>query len=130
MPAKRPLIRRTAALAAAGGAVALSLRVLSRPRPGAERRLMDWEAVRRAARARSGQRAPLRPAEAERLAARYDLIAAEMVPLIAEVCGAPPTAVPRIAVLDRHGFIDANLEIVRRLLEPAEGMRGRSPRPP
>jgi coenzyme F420 biosynthesis associated uncharacterized protein len=127
MPAKRPLIRRTAALAAVGGAVALSVKALSRPRPGAERRLMDWDAVRRTARARSGQRAPLRQAQAATLAARYDVIAAEMVPLIAEVCGAPPAAIPRITVLDRHGLIDANLEIVRRLLEPAEEMRGPIP---
>ena len=81
MPAKRPLIRRTVALAAVGGAVALSVKALSRPRPGAARRLMDWDVVRRTARARSGQRAPLRQAQAERLAARYDVIAAEMVPL-------------------------------------------------
>jgi coenzyme F420 biosynthesis associated uncharacterized protein len=127
MPAKRPLIRRTAALAAAGGAVALSVRALSRPRPGVERRLMDWEAVRSTARARSGQRAPLRPAQAERLASRYDVIAAEMVPLIAEVCGAPPATIPRVTVLDRHGVIDANLVIVRRLLEPAETLHGPIP---
>jgi coenzyme F420 biosynthesis associated uncharacterized protein len=127
MLAKRPLIRRTAALAAVGGAVALSVKVLSRPRPGAERRLMDWDAVRGSARARSGQRTPLRRAQAERLAARYDAIAAEMVPLIAEVCGARPAAIPQVTVLDRHGFIDANLEIVRRLLEPAEEMRGPIP---
>jgi coenzyme F420 biosynthesis associated uncharacterized protein len=127
MLAKRPLIRRTAALAAVGGAVALSVKVLSRPRPGAERRLMDWDAVRRNARARSGQRAPLPRAQAERLAARYDAIAAEMVPLIAEVCGARPAAIPQVTVLDRHGFIDTNLEIVRRLLEPAEEMRGPIP---
>jgi len=124
MPAKRPLIRRTAALAAVGGAVALSVKALSRPRPGAGRRLMDWDAVRRSARARSGQRAPLGRDQAQRLAARYDAIAAEMVPLIAEVCGAPPAAIPRVTVLDRHGFIDANLEIVRRLLEPAEELHG------
>jgi coenzyme F420 biosynthesis associated uncharacterized protein len=127
MPATRPLIRRAATLAAVGSAVALSVRVLSRPRPGAERRLMDWDVVRRTARARSGQRAPLRRARAERLAARYDVIAAEMVPLIAEVCGVPPAAVPKITVLDRHGLIDANLEIVRRLLEPAEAMHGPIP---
>ena len=127
MPAKRPLIRRTAALAAAGGAVALSVRALSRPRPGVERRLMDWELVRRTARARSGQRAPLPAAQAERLASGYDVIAAEMVPLIAEVCGAPPASIPRVTVLDRHGVIDANLVIVRRLLEPVEEMRGPIP---
>jgi coenzyme F420 biosynthesis associated uncharacterized protein len=95
-----------------------------------DRRLMDWAAVRRTARARSGQRAPLRPAQAERLAARYDVIAAEMVPLIAEVCGTPPARIPRITVLDRHGVIDANLVIVRRLLKPLEEMRGPIPDTP
>jgi coenzyme F420 biosynthesis associated uncharacterized protein len=118
MPAKRPLIRRTAALAAGGGVVALSVRALSRPRPDTERRLLDWEVVRRTARARSGQQVRLQPETAERLASLYDVIAAEMVPLLAEVSGTPPAAIPRITVLDRHGFIDANLLIVRRLLEP------------
>jgi coenzyme F420 biosynthesis associated uncharacterized protein len=127
MLAGRPLIRRTAALAAVGGAVALSVRALSRPLPGAERRLFDWEAVRQAARARSGQRAGLRPGEAERLAVRYEAIAAEMVPFIAEVCGTPPASIPRLTVLDRHGFIDANLVIVRRLIDPVEALRAETP---
>jgi coenzyme F420 biosynthesis associated uncharacterized protein len=127
MPATRPLIRRAAALAAAGGAVVLSVRVLSRPRPQTENRLIDWEAVRRTARARSGQRVRLGTDEAERLAARYDVIAAEMVPLMAEVCGTAPAAVPRITVLDRHGFIDVNLEMVQRLLAPVERLRASSP---
>jgi len=127
MPASRPLIRRAAALAAAAGAVALSVRALSRPRPEAGPRLVDWETVRRTARARSGQRVRLRPEEAARLAAGYDVVAAEMVPLMAEVCGTPPATIPRITVLDRHGFIDANLLIVQRLLEPVERLRGSIP---
>ena len=127
MSAKRPLIRRAAALSAAGGAVALSVRALSRPRPATEHRLIDWGAVRRTAGARSGERVRLRPEKAARLAAQYDAIAAELVPLLAEVCGAPPAEVPRITVLDRHGFIDANLLIVRRLLDPVERLAGHRP---
>jgi len=127
VPAKRPLLRRAAALSAAGGAVALSVRVLSRPRPATDHPLIDWAAVRRTAGARSGERVRLRPERAARLAAGYDVIAAELVPLLAEVCGSPPAEVPRITVLDRHGFIDANLLIVRRLLDPVEGRRGAAP---
>jgi coenzyme F420 biosynthesis associated uncharacterized protein len=123
MLAKRPLIRRTATLAALGGAAAISVRLLSRPLPGAERQLIDWEGVRRAARARSGERSPLQPERAARLGARYDTFAAEMVPLLAEVCGAPPAGIPRFTVLDRHGFIDANVLMVRRLIEPVERLR-------
>ena len=120
MPAKRPLIRRAAALAAAGGAMALSVRVLSRPRPASGRQLVDWEAVRATARARSGERSRLQPEEGGRLASDYDAIAAEMVPLMAEVCGAEPASLPPFRVLDREGFIDVNLAMVRRLLEPVE----------
>ena len=127
MPAKRPLIRRSATLAAVGGVAAISLRLLSRPLPGAERQLIDWEGVRRTARARSGQRAPLRSERAVRLAAQYDAFAAEMVPLLAEVCGAPPAALPRITVLDRHGFIDANVLMVRRLMAPVEKLQSALP---
>jgi len=127
MPAKRPLIRRAATLAGLGGAVALSVRYLSRPLPDTERQLIDWEGVRSTARARSGQRDPLPPGRAARLAAHYDAIAAELVPLLAEVCGAPPASIPRLTVLDRYGFIDANLLIVRRLLDPVEALQGAMP---
>lgn len=127
MPAPRPLLRRTAALAVLGGAVGMSVRALARPRPGGERRLIDWEAVRRTARARSGERVGLRREKSERLGALYDRIAAEMVPLMAEVCGTAPVAIPRFTVLDRRDFIDANLVIVQRLLEPVERLRATIP---
>jgi coenzyme F420 biosynthesis associated uncharacterized protein len=114
-------------IAALTGAAAVSVRALTRPRSQAERRLMDWEAVRRTAHARCGESERLRPDVAARLAADCDRIAAELAPSMAEVCGSAPAGFPRFTVLDRRGFIDANLEIIQRLLEPAERLRAGIP---
>ncbi|HYA00341.1 MAG TPA: zinc-dependent metalloprotease [Candidatus Binatia bacterium] len=123
MPGRRPLVRRSLTAAALTGAAAASVRALVRPRPGAEHRLIDWEAARRIARARSGERVRLRADKARRLASLYQGYAAEMLPHMAEAFGAVPAELVPVAVLDRHAFIDANLEIARRLLDPVERLR-------
>lgn len=126
MARRRRALQRSAGFAALSGIVALSVRALARPRPGAERSgggLVDWEVVRRTARARSGQRGRLDPTRAAALAERYDGFATELAPWMAEVCRPMPEVLPRFTVLDRHGFIDANLAIARRLLDPIEEMR-------
>ncbi len=88
---------------------------------------MDWEAVRRTARARSGERRRIGSERAARLAGVYDGYAAGLAPLMAEVCGPMPEALPRFTVLDRTGFIDTNLVILRRLVEPVERIRAGLP---
>ncbi len=88
---------------------------------------MDWDAVRRTAWARSGGRRRIGSERAARLAAVYDEHAAGLAPLMAEVCGPMPETLPRFTVLDRTGFIDANLVIVRRLVEPVERIRAGLP---
>jgi coenzyme F420 biosynthesis associated uncharacterized protein len=118
---------RAASLAALAGAAAISARALTRPRAGGDRRLLDWEAVRRVAGARSGEPERLDPAQAATLAAEYDSLAAELAPLMAEVTAKPPATFPRFTVIDRHGFIDANLDIVGRLMEPVERLRAEIP---
>jgi coenzyme F420 biosynthesis associated uncharacterized protein len=131
---RRPSIRRSVAVAVGTGVAAAAVRALARPRgPAGKRsgsgphRLMDWDAVRRAARARTGERGRLDAERAARLAATYDAYAAELAPAMAQVCGSLPEPFPPFRVLDRRGFIDANLEIVRRLVEPVERLRASLP---
>jgi coenzyme F420 biosynthesis associated uncharacterized protein len=112
---------------AVAGAAAVSARALVRPRRVAERRLMDWDAVRRTAIARSGESDRLEPQAARRLGSACDAIAQEMAPMMADVCSTAPAAFPPFSVLDRHGVIDVNLAIARRLMEPVELLRANIP---
>ncbi|HEY6380138.1 MAG TPA: zinc-dependent metalloprotease [Candidatus Dormibacteraeota bacterium] len=123
----RDLILRTLAAGTAAGAAAISLRALARPLPAGERTLVDWEAVRAAARMRTGETGPQGVAGAEALGVAYDAMAAELAPLVSEVVQTPVAGYPPFAVLDRRGFIDANLVMARRLLEPLERVRGQLP---
>lgn len=128
MPPTSQLVRRSLAAGAAAGAAVMSLRALARPLPAsAERRLLDWESVRLTAHARTGESGPLGFRDAVRIGAMYDRIAAEMAPLMAEVVQAQVAGYPRVDVLDRRGFIDANLVIVQRLFEPVEKLRATLP---
>jgi coenzyme F420 biosynthesis associated uncharacterized protein len=61
------------------------------------------------------------------LGSDYDRIAAELAPLMEEVCQSIPTERPPITVLDRQGFIDTNLTIARRLFVPLEQLRAQIP---
>lgn len=128
MPAApRDLVRRGVYLGTAAGAAAMSLRALARPLPAGERTLVDWETVRTTARARTGESGAPGVANAARLGAAYDAMAADLAPLMEEVVGAPVTGYPRFDVLDRRGFIDANLAMVALLLAPLEQLRAQLP---
>src|SRR5262250_1024165 len=109
---RRPSARQ-AIMGVAAGVAVMSLRALARPLPVAERRLLDWETVRRVAAQRSGEEGPTEISLiGEHLGTEYDAIAAEMAPLMAEVVEAPVSGYPRFSVLDRRGFVDRNLVIV------------------
>ena len=128
MPAQSQLVRRGLAAGAAAGAAVMSLRALARPLPAStERRLLDWEAVCRTAHARTGESGVAGFPDAARIGAGYDRMAAELAPLMAEVCQAPVAGYPTVDVLDRRGFVDANLVIVQRLFEPVERLRATLP---
>ncbi|TMD02193.1 MAG: hypothetical protein E6J03_10015 [Chloroflexi bacterium] len=120
-----PGLRLLAVGAAAAGVAAASLRALARPLPVEDRRLLDWEEVRRIAHSRSGPRRA--EAAYADLGREYDAMARELAPLMAEVCGTPVDDFPPFTVLDRHGFIDRNLVIAQRLFAPIERIRGQIP---
>jgi coenzyme F420 biosynthesis associated uncharacterized protein len=126
--APRPSTRQ-ALLGAAAGLAAVSMRALARPLAGSEeKRLLDWELVRRVAKQRSGERPPSAVSlMAPKLGAQYDAIAAEMAPLMSTVVETPVHGYPRFSVLDRHGFIDRNLSMIQRMLAPVERLREQIP---
>ncbi len=119
--------RRSLAVGTAAGAAVLSLRAMARPLAAGERRMLDWETVRSVAHARSQETGPRGPAGAARLGEAYDAMAGALAPLMSEVVHSPVTGYPGFAVLDRRGFIDANLVMVQRLFEPIERLRAQLP---
>jgi coenzyme F420 biosynthesis associated uncharacterized protein len=122
------LVRRSLTVAAAGAAAIVSVRAFLRPSTTEPRRLIDWDAVRAKAGDRTGDAAGKLPAAtADQLNAAYDAMAAELAPLLAEVTQIPLAVHPRFVALDRRGFVDVNIAMLQRLLEPVERLRAGLP---
>ncbi len=88
--------------------------------------LLDWGLVRRTAAARCPAGEVAAP---EAGGPSYDALVAEMLPWLTEVCG-PGLATPQfetVSVVDRHGFVDANITIMRRVLGPVAALQARLP---
>jgi coenzyme F420 biosynthesis associated uncharacterized protein len=81
--------------------------------------LVDWDQVRRVARARLDT-PPLDHAELAVAARTYQLMAAELEkPMLKFVGGLPNGAfLPKFEALDRVGWLDLNLGIIRRVVDP------------
>src|SRR6202158_5385017 len=94
-----------------------------RPRGGSTV-LVDWDQVRRAARARLDTRSPDH-AELAAAAGSYRVMAAELEkPMLKFVGGLPKGAsLPKFEALDRVGWLDLNLGILRRGGGPLLGAR-------
>jgi len=89
-----------------------------RPRGGTTV-LVDWEEVRRAARARL-ETPSLGRSELAAAAKGYGLMAADLErPLLKFVGGLPKgSSIPKFEALDRVGWLDLNLGILRRAIDP------------
>ncbi len=89
-----------------------------RPRGGSSV-LVDWDQVRRVARARLDTPS-LDHAELAAAARTYQLMAAELEkPMLKFVGGLPKGAsLPKFDALDRVGWLDLNLGIIRRVVDP------------
>src|SRR3979409_1391846 len=89
-----------------------------RPRGGSTV-LVDWAQGRRAARARLGT-PPVDHAELAAAAGSYRVMAAELEkPMLKFVGGLPKGAsLPKFEALDRVGWLDLNLGILRRVVDP------------
>ena len=100
-----------------GLAVALVVEI-TRPL-GGRQPLLDWNEVREHAGRRIEGR-PIHAARLELLAAQYNRLADEVrAPLLDAVGGLPPgSELPAFRALDRHGWLDLNVGILRQVLEP------------
>jgi coenzyme F420 biosynthesis associated uncharacterized protein len=89
-----------------------------RPRGGTAV-LVDWDEVRNAARARLEE--PATPATSLAAAQkRYRAMAAKLEKPLLDFVGGLPTGVelPRFVAVDREGWLDLNLNILRRVIDP------------
>jgi coenzyme F420 biosynthesis associated uncharacterized protein len=107
--------------AAALAAGVMAVRELARPRADETAQLVDWDAVRRRALRAAGEGGPTHLAfTAQELGHKYDTMAAELRPWMADALGEelPSQPFPPFSVLDRRGWIEVNLELFRNLMEP------------
>ncbi|MHB1501528.1 MAG: zinc-dependent metalloprotease [Candidatus Dormibacteria bacterium] len=108
---------------AAGVAIAAE-RSVSKMRSSSDEAMLDWELARRTAYQRVG---PDGLEMADRAALEYEPLVAELVPLIAEACGtgAQGNSFGRVRVVGRRGFLDQNLAMMRRMVQPLEAAQGK-----
>ncbi len=110
-------MRRGLALGSATVLVALLIEA-ARPRGGTSS-MIDWDEVSRVARARLGGDRMDGPHRGRTAALYRRLAAALEEPLLEAVGGLPPEVrLPDFQALDRPGWLDLNLDILRRVLEP------------
>ncbi len=107
-------------LGVAGGIAAAAAVELARPRSAQPGRVIDWDEVRRLAAARLPASEPLAPAARRALEARYAEFAAEMrQPLFEAVGETRNLELPPFEALDRARWIDVNVDILARVIDPA-----------
>ncbi len=101
------------------GVAAVALVEAVRPR-GAPAPLIDWDAIRRRAHQRLRDEDRIGPGEAARLAGEYAAMAADLTPPLLALVGQLPggASFPPFQALDRPAWVDLNLDIVARVVDP------------
>jgi len=89
-----------------------------RPRPGPAV-IVDWEEVRRLARAHLAGDGELTDAQRRRLAERYGRAARELEGPLLKALQSGPVEMPPFQPLSRPAWVDLNIGILRRLVDPA-----------
>ena len=105
-------------LGVVAGLATVAIAEVVKPRGGTTL-LLDWDEVRRTARARLAD-PNVSPASLAAAAKSYRALAAELErPLLEFVGGVPAgTKLPAFQALDREGWLDLNLGIMRRVVDP------------
>jgi coenzyme F420 biosynthesis associated uncharacterized protein len=100
------------------GLATVAIAEVVKPRGGTSL-LLDWEEVRRSAHARLGSGTDS-PASLATAAKRYRAMAAKLEKPLLEFVGGMPdgTVLPDFEALDRAGWLDLNLGIIRRAVDP------------
>ena len=85
---------------------------------GGRAEVIDWDAVRRHARRRLKDAGPQPAGEKAELAARYARLAADVHQPLFDVVGGPAIEMSAFEPLGRIEWVDVNVDIIRRVLDP------------
>jgi coenzyme F420 biosynthesis associated uncharacterized protein len=112
-------VARKAAVGVVAGVALVVFAETVRPR-GGRAHLIDWDEIAAMAASRvHGSR--LAPAARKRLEARYRRMAAEVTPAVLETVGGDGSLrLPDFQALDRFSWLELNIGLMRRALEPLE----------
>ena len=125
MPAARRALRGLAA-GVAVGALAFAVVDAVRPRPGPAR-IVDWDDIRERALGRLSPEDALARPRRRSLEAKYRRMAAELEGPLLEFVGGTKGSFPAFQALDRFGWVDLNVGILRDALEPLAAAQDRLP---
>ena len=124
-PASRRALRGLAA-GMAVGALAFAVVDAVRPRPGPAR-IVDWDEIREQALGRLGPGDALARQRRRTLETRYRRMAAELEGPLLEFVGGMEGGFPPFQAIDRFGWVDLNVGILRDALEPLAAAQDRLP---
>jgi len=117
---------RSLAAGVAVGAVAFAVVDAVRPRPGTAR-IVDWDEIRAQAIARLDADSFLDARRRRTLETRYGKMATELEPPLLAFVGGAAGDLPPFQALDRAGWIELNVGIMRDALEPLVAAQERMP---
>ena len=119
MKVNKRSVRSAALFGLMAGLATVAVAEAVRPRGGTGL-LLDWEDVRRRARSWLATGGTTPSVDLDGAARQYRLMAAELErPLLEFVGGLPSgTSMPEFAALDRAGWLDLNVGILRRMVDP------------
>jgi coenzyme F420 biosynthesis associated uncharacterized protein len=117
---------RGLAAGVAVGAVAFAVVDAVRPRPGPAR-IIDWAEIRERALGRLGPADALARPRRRTLETRYRRLAGELEGPLLEFVGGMKGQFPPFQALDRFGWVDLNVGILRDALEPLAAAQDRLP---
>ncbi|HEX6350883.1 MAG TPA: zinc-dependent metalloprotease [Candidatus Dormibacteraeota bacterium] len=110
-------VARGVAFGILSGIAAAAVMEATRPL-GGKASVIDWDAVRRHARRHLREDWPMPAEERERLAGEYARLAADVRRPLFDVVGGPTLEFSPFTPLGRIEWIDLNVEIIRRVLDP------------
>jgi coenzyme F420 biosynthesis associated uncharacterized protein len=110
-------VARGVAVGILSGLAAAAVVEATRPL-GGKAAVIDWDAVRRYARRRLKDEGPLPADRRSELAAHYAALAADVRDPLFDLVGGPPIEMSPFQPLGRIEWVDLNVEIIRRVLDP------------
>ena len=119
-------VLRNLAAGMAVGAVAFAIVDAVRPRPG-QARIIDWDEIRDAALRRLDPNDGIDGRQRRALETKYRKLAAELEAPLLDFVGGMDGPFPPFQALDRYGWVDLNVGILRDALDPIVELEERLP---